>query len=419
MRPIAIILFCCLPAHVLAQNPQGLTADEAVHIAVENNPRLSAVARDTAAAQAGVRSANAITDPSILFVPGLTGLGGTGEELLISQPLELNGTRSARTGIATARLQLTQAQSLIELRQLVFTTRSAYYELARAREQLALSRDLLAAAEEFERITRRQVELGSRPGIDQTQTEIETLRARQQVTLGEGQATAAQAALNTTLGRDPATLVNALAPLPTAIENVDRATALQQGLAARPEIAAEQARGEEFRQEARFARAQGRPDLAPQFRAGSVIRRFSDYGLGLAVTLPLFDFGSRRNRIRQAEESERAQRDRADVARTQVRQEVEQAYARLQAAATALQAYDQELLAKTQALLDASRKGFQLGQTSAIALLEAQRTYRAVQTERINAQVNYVVARAEWERATGNISPALLRALETKRLNRK
>lgn len=419
MRSMVLFLLCFLPARVLAQAPPVLTVEDAVRFAVEKNPRLSAAAHDMNAAQAGLRSASALTDPSILFAPGITSLSGTGEELLISQTLELNGTRSARAGIAGARLQLTQAQSLIELRQLVFSTRSAYYELARAREQLALSRDLLATAEEFDRITKRQAELGSRPGIDQTQTEIEVLRARQQVTLGEGQASAAQAALNVQLGRDPVIPVGPLASLPTSFEQVDRAPGVQQAQESRPEIAAEQAKGEEFRQEARFARAQGRPDLVPQFRVGSVTRRFSDYGIGVAVTLPLLDFGSRRNRVRQAEESERAQRDRTDAARNQVRQEAEQAYARLQAAAAALQTYDQGLLAKAQALLNASRKGFQLGQTSITSLLEAQRTYRTVQTERINAQVNYALTRAEWERSAGNVSPALLRTFEMKRLNQK
>lgn len=415
MHLFALCLIYLFPTPLPAQAAQGLTVDDAVKLSVEHSQRLSAAVRDTFAAQAGVHSARALADPSILFVPGITSLSGSGEELLISQPLELNGIRSARAGIASARLQQTQGQALIELRQLVFATRSAYYELVRAREHLTLARSLLAAAEEFERITKRQVELGSRPGIDQTQTEIEALRSRQQVSLNEGQVNAAQAVLNTQMGRDPATPVGILAAFPGSVEPIDRTAAAQTDQTARPEVAVEQAKGEELRQEARFARAQGRPDLAPQFRAGSVTRRFSDYGVGLSVSLPLFDFGGRKNRVRQVEEAERAQRDRTEAARSQVRQEAEQARAHLQAAAAALQAYDQGLLAKSETLLEASRKGFELGQTSAVALLEAQRTYRTVQTEHINAQVNYALARAEWERAAVSIPQALIRAFEDKR----
>src|SRR5207237_4780999 len=131
----------------------------------------------------------------------------------------------------------------------------------------------------------------------------------------------AQAALNTLLGRASDRPVGALSPLTYTTTPTDRLAAMQQAISARAEIAAEQAAGDVFRQEARLARAQGLPDLATQFRAGSVIRRFSDYGLGLAITLPL-DYGSRRDHIRQAEESARAQADRVTAARNQALQEV-------------------------------------------------------------------------------------------------
>jgi len=396
-----------------------LTIDDAVSIAVKNNPRLSAAVRDTKASQIGVLSARAFPEPSVLFSPGITGLSGTGEELLLSQPLELNGTRTARTGVATARFHQAQAQSIIELRNLVFAVKTVYYELARSLEQQELARELLKTVEEFDRITRRQVELGSRPGIDQTQTEIEVLRARQHVRLAEGQVTATLAALNTLLGREPANPVGTLSPLSATFPSIDRENLLRQALSERAEITLERAMGDVFRQEARLTRAQGLPDLAPQFRAGSVTRRFDDYGFGIAISLPLFDYGSRRNRIRQAEESARAQGDRVEAARNQVRQEVQQALARLQSAEAVLKEYDNGLLEKAQRLLEASRKGLEAGQTGVIAVLEAQRTFRSIQTERLNALLTYVQAHAELERATGATPSALLNTMQGKGENRK
>ena len=396
-----------------------LTVEEAVNIAVKNNPSLSAAIRDVSAARSAVRSAQALNDPSILFSPGVTSLSGTGEELLISQPLELNGTRSARTGIANARLRQIQAQSLLELRGLVFAVKSAYYELVKSREQLALTRDLLTAAEEFDRICRRQVELGSRPGIDQVQTELEALRARQQARLAESQTVSALAVLNTHLGRAPLTPIETRTLLAVPIQSFEREPLLQKALQDRAEISVELAAGDAFRQEARLTRAQGLPDIAPQFRAGSVTRRFGDYGFGIVISLPLFDLGSRKNRIRQAEESARAQGDRTKAARDRILLEVEQALERLNSAEATLKEYDQGLVEKSRRLLDASRKGLEAGQTGIVAVLEAQRTFRAVQTERINALLTYALARTELERATGGASATLLSARETKGENKK
>ncbi len=398
----------------------ALTVDEAVALAVQQNPRLSAATREIAAGRAGLRSARALTNPSLTFAPGLTSINGVGEELLFQQPLELNGTRSARTGVASANLRRTQAEAVVELRDLVLDTRTAYYELARAQEQYALAQEVLRTAEEFHRGVRRQADEGLRPEIDPVQTEIEVNRSRQQLTLAGSQVATAQAALNTLMGRGPAVPVVAR-PLLAAVEDPaaphakpsepgDREQALQQALAARAEIAAETAQREAFLHEARLARAEGRPDLAPQFRAGGLTRGVQDTGIGLVISLPFFDYGSRRNRIRQAEAAAGAQTARIEAARNQVGREVTQALVRLDAAAGVVQQYQQGVLLQARRLLDASLRALQLGAPGAsiLTVLEAQRTYRGVVTEYTTALTNYAQARAELERATGSVPASLL-----------
>jgi cobalt-zinc-cadmium efflux system outer membrane protein len=409
LRFLFLVLLGAAPFSVPAQpSPQPLTVEEAIAAAIHNNPRLSAAAREVAAARSGVRAAHALANPEVLFTPGLQA-GGSDEEVLVRQPLELNGTRAARTGVARARLQEALARAVVELRSLVAETKNAYYELIRAREILALSQDLLKTAEEFDRITRRMVELGRRPGIEQTQTGIETARARQQVAQAESKVSAAAAALNTLMGRATSEPPGPLSPLTFASQPVDEQALMQQALAARAEIVAEEAAAETFRQEARLVRAEGLPDLAPQFRVENVTRGGArDAGIGIGLTLPLFDWGSRRSRFRQVEESARAQADRIAAARNQVRQEVAQALARLRAAKIVLQSYREGILDQSRRLLEAGRTGFQEGQTGVLAVLEAQRTYRNVQTEYVNAQVEYALAQAELERATGAVPAARL-----------
>lgn len=411
MRFLIAVLLCFVLGIALAQpTPPPLTIEEAVALAVKNNPRLAAAVREVTAARSGTRSARALVNPSFVVAPSVPNANGAPDAVLFSQPLELNGTRAARTGVAEAQLRATQARAIVEVRGLVFDVKSAYYELLRQRELLSLAQDLLKTAEEFDRITRRQVELGRRPGIDLAQTGIEVTRAQQQVAIAESRVSTATIALNTLLNRQPEEPVGALSPLPVPTPLEDKEIVLRQALEARAEITVEESLREAFRQEARLARAEGRPDLAPQFRANEITRSFSpqDYGFSLAVTLPLFDWGSRRHRVRQAEESAHAQTDRIAAARNQVRQEVEQSLARLRAADTLLKTYQQGVLERARRLLDASRTGLQEGQTSIVSLLEAQRTYRNVLTEYQNAQADYALNRAELERALGAIPASLL-----------
>lgn len=411
MRFLSLCVFLCLPGVILAQPVSpSLTVEDAVALAVKNNPRVLAATREIAAAHSGVRSARALVNPNFFVAPAVPNANGSTDAVLFQQPLELNGTRSARTGVANAQLRVTQSRAVVELRGLVFEVKSAYNELVRARDLLSLAAASLTTAEEFDRITRRQVELGRRPGIDLAQTGIEVTRAQQQVALAESRVTTAVIALNTLLNRLPDEPIGTLSAASTVTELPDKGTMLSQALEARAEITVEDALRESFQQEARLARAEGRPDLTPTFRSNEVVRSFapSDYGFSLAVSLPLFDWGSRRNRIRQAEQSAQAQTDRTAAIRNQIRQEVEQALVRVQTSDALLQSYRQGILDRAKRLLDASRTGLQEGQTSIVALLEAQRTYRTVQTEYANAQADAALARAELERALGAVPASLL-----------
>jgi cobalt-zinc-cadmium efflux system outer membrane protein len=397
-----------LPGTARAQTPTPparLTVEQAVAQAVRRNPRLTAASREVAAARRGVGAARALANPSLTFTPDLTGSGGSDEELLFQQPLELNGTRSARTRIAQAQLRQTEAASAGELRELVFQTRNAYYELARAQELRTVAQDLLRTAEEFDRGVKRQAEEGLRPGIDQVQTGIEVVRARQQLTLAESEIQTAQAALNTLLAQPAATPIAVTTPIAFSPEPVNEEALLSQALTARTEIQAEAAQREEFRGEARLARAQGRPDLAPQLRAGRITRGLDDAGVGLGINLPIFDYGSRRNRVRQAEQSAQAQEARIEATRNQVRQEVAQALARLSAAETVVRTYQGGVLEQSRRLLEGSQRALQVGAPGASILnvLEAQRTYRSVQTEYTNALMQHAQAQAELDRAIGTI----------------
>lgn len=390
--------------------PPPLSAEEAVQTAVRNNRRLAGALRDSVAASEGVRAAGALANPVILFTPSLSGGvgGGSDTEVLIQQPLEVNGIRRARRGVAGAQARRIQAEAIVELRTTAFAARVAYYELVRAREQSALSRTLLETAKELDRIARRQVELGARPAIEQTQTNIEVTRAEQQVFLTEAAVTAAEVALNIVMNRSSDTTIGMVALRPSPENPLpDFQAAYQKALTERTEIQAGLASVDAFRQEARLANAEGVPDIVPQFRAGSITRGVQQSGFGIGITLPLLDYGSRRGRVRQAEEASRAEAERTEATRLLVQQEVAQALARARGAKAILNTFPQGLLEDATRLLRASRIGYEEGKTSVVQLVEAQRTYRQVQSEHINAQVNYALALAEVERVTGAFSLAL------------
>ena len=446
---------------------------------VHRNPGLLGTLRDVFAARAGVRSARILAAPNFIIAPAVTP-GGTSDAFLYLQPLELNGTRTARTRVARAALSLAQAQAVLQLQSLVSQARVNYYALGQAQEQVALARDLLAVAQQIDDAARRQVELGARPGVERVQTAIEVERAQLQVAQAEGEEQAARTAFNGYLGRAPLDPVAPLQSL-TAIEQgltalvgapgaatvraevqaagadsgtaaksttdnaaprltpktgsptqgvagnapaasetnqagslslpADLAAAQRQALAQRGEVGVAAANREVQYRQAELDRAEGRPDLGLQLRAGEIVRGIRDAGIGAVFTIPL-DYGTRRERIRQETLAAQADSDRLAGAQGQVRLDVLQSAARAQSALAGLRVYNGSLLTDTRTLLDASRFGFAEGKTTILAVLEAERTYRATAAGRINALINFAQARSNLDRATGTIPPALLAALE-------
>ncbi len=403
------------PASLLPVTPGAallrLTAAETVDLVTRKNLGVLAALREVFAARAGVHSAAALSPPIFTIGPALQ-MGGTTDGFLFEQPLELNGTRDARAGIARAQLRQAQAQALVQLQTLVYVARTDFGALARAQERLRLAQELVAVTAQFEALARRQAALGARPGIEARQAAIEAARARTEEARAVGEEAAARAILNAYLGRAPLDpIATTLEPEPVAAPAPDIAAATGQALAARGEIAVVEAARDLPLARARLSRAQGRPDVAPEFRISQITPTYMDAGVGVVITVPL-DYGTRRNQIRQDERMADAESLRVTGTQAQVREEVAGAASRLGAARNALHEYDGGLVSDAKAVLDSVQVGFREGATTIIAVLEAERTYRAVTAERLEALTAAAQAQADFDRAVGIIPAPLLGQLQ-------
>lgn len=383
--------------------PVPLTVEEAVAQALRSNPVPRAASREVAAAGAGVRSAQALTNPTLTVNPGVLGPAGSDEELSVVQPLEISGVRGARTGVARAELRAARSAAIVTTRDLVRDVKVTYYELARAQEVLELQRQSVGFAEEFERIARRQVELGARPGIDVTQLQVELTRTRQLQLQAETGVQLAVADLNTLMGRAPDTPVAAVSHLAYAPQSAEGALSTETALSQRAEVAAAQARLEVLQSQGRLIRAEGRPDLALSGRMESLTDHPRTGGIGLEITLPFLDYGSRRERLRQTERLADAQAARVESTRLEVQRDLATALIRLRAAEQLARRYQEGLLDQARRLAEAERTRFQTGAGSPLAVLEAQRTYRWVLSDYYGALAERWAAshrRRNWCRRT-------------------
>lgn len=379
-----------------------LSVQEAVDMALKHNPDVLAARNETEAANAGVRSARAPSNPEILITPGIVGEAGSDEELSIAQPLEVNGQRQVRTSLARAESDAAQASYLAVEREVVRSVKQMYWEVVQAHNVVELSRGNVEFLEALLQAANRQVEVGTAPGAQRIKAQVELTRAGQDLMRAESDLAQARASLNTLLGRSPDTSFEPSGKLEFAPVNLDPARLKTEAQTNRPELAGAKASLAARKAEVKAVEVQRRPDLSLQYRQETL---GGDGGAAVGISIPLLDWGSIREGRRKAQAQVEAQEKRIAAVETSVALDVDSGLRQVKLAEVLVQGYQQGVLSQAEQLADMAQKGYKSGANSYLEVLEAQRTLRNVKTEYHAALADHLKALAQLEWAVGSYSP--------------
>ncbi len=405
-----ILIACLCTASIALAQPSAIraksdmfAADEAVQVALEQSPALGAARRRVEAATAALRGAGAPYTPRVELAPGA---GFTNGNALLSQQFDIAGLRTAQTQRAAGEQSAAQAQADAVRLQVVLETRTAYFDLVRARASEATARDAVGLTEQVQTIVRRRVQLGEAPAVQATRAEIEVARAQQEFVRAQADTQARAAILNRLLGRERQQPIQptdslTLPPAPRPLEEQ-----VAEAMRLRPDLRAAQARLAALQGEVEVARAQGRPTLFAEVAADtwSLDRApFSGRNLGVQgrLNFPLGRDRAQRAEVDRTRAVALAQEAEVEVLRRAIAREIEQAAADLTASRQIAQNYEQTILPRTAQLLSATRAGFESGLTTFLEVLEAQRVARQTQVEYQTTLFEAVRARTTLDAALG------------------
>ena len=400
-----LISFVLLLTARTAFSQQELTAEEAVRRALAASPVARAAQIRVEAAEAARRAARA---PFGITAEAAPGIGFTNGNAALSHRIDIGGRRAAASAAADG--ELAAAQAALESARLLEAaeTRTAYFDLVRARAVESAAREAARIVLQLRDLVKRRVEIGEAPPVQATRAEIEAARAEQEAVKAAGDSRGLEAALNVRLGNPPETPLR----VSDAFPQPDSRTAAQlaaEALRRRPEIAEAQGRIAGRRGEVAVARSLGRPDLFAEVAADvwSVDRRESwnsrNVGLQARISFPLVDGGALRANVQRAEAGVREQEASLAALTRQITIEVERASAEARAANEVVANYQRTILPRTEELLRATRSGFETGLSSFLEVLEAQRAARQTQAEYQSALFSEARSRIQLERATAAI----------------
>ncbi len=384
-----------------------LTLDEAVDSALAHNPQLRASREQIAEARARVTEATALPEPELglsmedesrVFTHGANGTREFGLGVTIPFPTKIHlAGKVAGTDVDAASFSYSQSRQLI-----ASETVQSYDALLVALRHGENLREAKRLADDFLQKTQARYNAGTAAGIDVVKAKVEVSRAENDLIANERDVANARAALNRLMGRmlgagiELADSLAVPAPIPP-LEELER-----RALKARPEIRGMDAARRGARAATSLAGQYWLPDvsvtLSKDFAAGAV---GAPYTTEIGFGIPLFFWQHHKGEVSESRHRELELAAASRDLTAQVSQEVRAAHA---AASTALRqvAYlRDELLPEAREAYRIASSSYGLGGSSALEVLDAQRTLLDVESQYTDALGASNDARAQLELAIG------------------
>ena len=394
-----------------------LTIDDVVVRALADNPELRGARADVDAAVGRLRQAGLRPNPE-LDLGGQRALSSDNNlTVAVRLPLDLNDRKGGRVAVAEQELELKRRQLADRERRLRADVRMKAGELLVARRNLEIADELLDVNRRALDVVGSRVRHGAAPAIDDNLQLVEVNRLDASRQLLASRVDIATLQLKLLAGMPADAPLTVRGELTTSAPTLDRGEALSQALTGRPDLAAAHADVAMARAMIRKEQAEGRWDasvsvgymrqdmgfglngLTNSGQMRPIQDVFHYFGGGVTIMLPV------RNRnqgnIAAAEAGVLAAERRLEFATLMVQQEVDAAFAQLEAARRSLEIYGRGVRDVARRNLEVVRGSYELGRGSLLDVIAEQRRYIDVETGYTDALKQVYDAAVDVERAVG------------------
>jgi cobalt-zinc-cadmium efflux system outer membrane protein len=382
------------PQSATAQSPPGAatyTIEDVVNRVLQDNPDLAAARAEVEGAKGRMTQAGLRPNP-MLELGGQRAISpDSNVQVGLTLPLDLNGRKAGRVGVAARELDLKQALLADRERRASAEARMKAGDLLAARRDLQVTDELLGVNREALALVGDRVRRGGTPALEESLLRVEVNRLEASRRLLESRIEIFSLQLKTmaALPADaPFSLVGELGPLdqvPAGTAAVDQAieqradlkAARAEGAMARARVSKEQAEGRwdasvsvgYQRQEMGF----GLNGLTDRGGTRPIQDTFHYFGGGLSIVLPVRN--QNQGNIAAARAEAVAADRRTELVELIIRQEVTSALSQYEAARRSLEIYARGVKEVARANLEVVRRTYELGRATLLDVISEQRRY--------------------------------------------
>ena len=396
----------------------GMNADQAVALALENNGELQAIRKEVEASRAMVKQAGLRANPK-LNASGAKQIGGADNNQMseVMLPLELGGRRSARVGVAKKELEAREFELANQERLLAADVRLKFGEALAAIKKLDVTERTLAAAKQGYDLVAARVNEGKIAPLEQNVFLVEVNRLQSIRETSEGKVETAMFELRNMIGmkpEEPLRLRGDFGGLIATTPSVSDST--NNALRDRPDLQGARTVEQLAAAKIEQARSEGRIDASvksgyQRMNSSFPLSGFDDHGVlkpiqdvfhfftfGVEIDLPV------RNRNQGAVEAAIFEQDaakrRVEFGELTVRREVATAFARYNRAARSLSIFQNGVRDQANANLQVIWQTYELGSRNLLDYIAEERRFLDIENELIDAELETYNANIEILRAT-------------------
>jgi outer membrane protein TolC len=418
MRPRLLLLAVALaiagvPAYAAGEIALGGSVESLLAYAREHHPEFAAMRQEADAAAARVVPAGALPDPMLeVELRDFVGDANPGPDLLparvgltrytLTQNLPWFGKRELRRGIAAAEGDAAQGRASAAWTDLAWQIKQAYARHHLHMASLRYGRENLELLAQLERIAQVRYANGLVPQQDVIRAQTERTALRGEIVQIEGDNDQVATRIRSLLGQPAGVRLlepERLRPVPSAAKLAP--AALEARLVERnPRLAADAARIAAAEKSRELTYRNRYPDVSVGLAAIQTRDRVSGWDLMFGINIPLQQ-ESRRAQEREAERMLDAARSRKEATLNQMRAELGESLAGLQAARRVEELVGTSLLPQAELTLQAALAGYETGKVDFAAVLDAQRQIRRAKEELAKARATQQLRLADIERTIG------------------
>ena len=399
----------------------GVTLEQAVGQALQQEPSLRAARADVEVARGMRMQAELKPNPTVSFAQQLEPAGTDAQTRVdVQWPLDLF-RKSGRVAVAEREIEATQHATSDRQRLLMSDVRMKFGEVLAAVRELSISDDVVSATTQQQTLMTARADEGAIPPLERDLVRVELQRLEAERMLQAGHAEHALIELKRLLG------LAADAPL-TLREDLEQVVQRESSLvlastdgsvSARPDLDEAQARVGVADARIGQARRDGRIDMSlfgmymrtdasfpqqafgPQNELEQVHGVFHYVAGGVTVSVPLRD--RKQGELSAAQAQRAGAQARLDATRLTVQAEVAAARARDEHARRALTVYSQETRALAKRNLDVIGESYELGRVTLFDVLNERRRYLETERAYTSALREAYDARQALRKASGEV----------------